>query len=35
MGLVCVKEVVGSVPYVCKNVPKLGMIPKVLRSIPG
>jgi hypothetical protein len=35
MGLVYVKEVVNPVPYVCKNVPKLGMVPKVLRSIPG
>jgi hypothetical protein len=35
MGLVCVKEVVSPVSYVCKNVPKLGMVPKVLRSIPN
>jgi hypothetical protein len=33
MGLICVKEVVDPVPYVCKNVPKLGMIPKMLGSI--
>jgi hypothetical protein len=35
MGLVCVKEIVGSIPYVFKNIPKLGMVPKVSRSIPG
>jgi hypothetical protein len=35
MRLVCVKEVANPIPDLCKDVLKLGMIPKVLRSIPS
>jgi hypothetical protein len=33
MGFVCVKEFVDPVSYVCQDVLKLGMLPKMFSSI--
>jgi hypothetical protein len=35
MGFVRVKEIIDPAPYVSQNIPKLRMVPEVLRSIPG